>query len=84
MENNYFTTIFTVDQSAQQVYDAINNVSDWWQGKVTGKSHQLNDEFVYNMMEFHISKQKVIEMIPNKKVVWLITESNLTSFTHNT
>ncbi|MFK4980070.1 hypothetical protein, partial [Klebsiella pneumoniae] len=54
------------------------------QGKITGESHKLNDEFVYNMMDFHISKQKVVELIPNKKVVWLIIESNLTSFTNNT
>jgi hypothetical protein len=84
MKNNDFTTTITVAQSTQKVYDAINNVSEWWQGKITGKSHQLLDEFVYNMMDFHISKQQVVELIPGKKVVWLITESNLTSFTNNT
>ena len=84
MENKDFTTSIVVEQSAQKVFDAINNVNEWWQGKITGHSHKLNDEFVYNMMDFHISKQKVVELIPNKKVVWLITESNLNSFTNNT
>lgn len=84
MENEDFTTSIVVEQSTQKVFEAINKVSEWWQGEITGKSHNLNDEFKYNMMGFHISKQKVVELIPNKKVVWLITESNLSSFTHNT
>ncbi|MBX7107775.1 MAG: SRPBCC domain-containing protein [Chitinophagales bacterium] len=83
MNNNDFTSTFTVDQSTVVVFNAINNVNNWWQGKITGDSHQINDEFVYNMMDFHISKQRVVELIPFKKVVWLITESNLTSFTNH-
>ncbi|MEN9522261.1 MAG: hypothetical protein RL065_638 [Bacteroidota bacterium] len=84
MENKDFTTSFLVEQSAAKVFEAINNVREWWQGEINGKSHQLNDEFVYNMMDFHITTQKVVEIIQNKKVVWLITESNLNSFTNHT
>ena len=29
------------------------------------------------MNDFHLSRQKVVELIPGKKVVWLVTESNL-------
>lgn len=72
-----FTTIILVDQSAPAVFNAINNVRGWWQGAIEGSADKLNDEFTYRMKEFHFSKQKVVEFIPDEKVVWLVTESQL-------
>jgi len=75
-----FTTTFFVNQTAEEVFDAICNVRDWWQGEIKGNSKKLNDEFEYHMPDIHFSKQKVVEIIPNEKVVWLVTDSNLSSF----
>lgn len=80
MANKDYTVTIKVDQSPEQVYEAINNARNWWQGAITGNTDKVNDEFTYQMEEFHLSKQKVIELIPNKKIVWLVTDSNL-SFT---
>jgi hypothetical protein len=77
IETSNFTTTFFVDQTPAEVFSAINNVGGWWQGEVEGNSDKLNDEFTYRMEDFHFSKQRVVEFIPNKKVVWLITESQL-------
>jgi ribosome-associated toxin RatA of RatAB toxin-antitoxin module len=71
------TIIILVNQTPKEVFDAINNVSAWWQGEVEGGTNKLNDEFTYRMKEHHFSKQKIVEMIPDKKVVWLVTESQL-------
>jgi hypothetical protein len=77
-----FTTTITVDNSPKDAFDAINNVRGWWQGELQGETDKLNAEFDYRMMDIHFSRQKIIEFIPNEKVVWLVTDSNL-SFAHN-
>ena len=75
--DNDFTTSIQVDQTSQEAFDAINNVRAWWPGEIEGNSKKLNEEFTYRYKEFHYSKQKLVEVVPAKKVVWLVTDSSL-------
>lgn len=77
MATTDFTTVILVDKTPIEVFKAVNNVRGWWQGEIEGSTIKLGDEFVYRMKEFHYSKQKIVEFIPNKKVVWLVTDSQL-------
>ena len=77
MTSSDFTTTLLVDNSANEVFNTINNVRGWWQGEIEGNTDKLNDEFTYRMEEIHFSKQRLVEVVPNKKVVWLVTESKL-------
>lgn len=77
MKKNDFTITVVVDQTPEEVFNAINHPQHWWSGEFTGSTAALNDEFTYRYKEFHFSKQRVVEMVPNKKVVWLVTESTM-------
>ena len=84
MTTTSFTTTLLVNQSATELYNAINHVRGWWQGEIIGSTDKLNDEFSYQMKTFHFSKQRVIDLVPNKKIVWLITDSNLSFLSDKT
>ena len=75
--NKDFTTTIVVTQTPEQVYNTINNVREWWPGEIEGNTNQLNDKFVYRHKDVHYSKQKLTELVPGKKVVWLVTDSRL-------
>jgi hypothetical protein len=68
---------FAVDQSAHEVFDAVGNITKWWTKNVKGHTKTLDDEFSVQFGDVHYSKQKLIEVIPDQKVVWLITDSRL-------
>ena len=68
---------FTVEQSPAEAYAAINDVRAWWSGQIEGPTDKLNGEFTYRYKNFHYSRQRVTELIPSKKVVWLVLDSSL-------
>jgi hypothetical protein len=82
MENKDFTTSFFVDKSPHEVYNAVNNVRGWWSENIEGPTDQLNQEWLYQYKDVHICKMKVIEMIPDQKVVWKVL-NNYFNFTED-
>ena len=77
MINKNYTATIEATKSPQDVFNCIKEVSKWWSKDFEGSSTNLNDEFTIHHPERHYSKQKLIEVILNKKVVWLVTESKL-------
>lgn len=83
MSATNFSTTFLIDKSAKEIFSGILKVRGWWSGiyseEIEGSSNKLDDEFTFRAAGGkHYSKQKLIELIPGKKIVWLVTESNLT------
>lgn len=74
-----FTATIKIKKSRGDVFRAItNDVAKWWGGKdFHGSSTKLNDEFAIHHPGAHFSKQKLVEVNPRSRVVWLITESKL-------
>ena len=77
MKNNSYTIIIEVDKTPEEVYNHICDVPKWWSKDFEGLSAKLNDEFTILHPGAHYSKQRLIEVIPGSKIVWLVTESYL-------
>ena len=77
MTNKDYTLSFTVDESPEQVFAAINNVRGWWSEEIEGRTDKLGAEFKFHYQDFHRSTQRVTELVPGKKVVWHVLESQI-------
>src|SRR5450631_3431218 len=76
MTNKSYITAIEVAQSPQDVFNRLKDVSKWWGGKdLQGKRTNLKDEFTITHPGAHYSKQKLVEVVADKKIVWLVTES---------
>lgn len=77
---NYHKTIL-VDASAEEAMKKISRISHWWRKDFIGDAGRLNNKFTVPFGEHNgeISFVNFIvsEMIPNKKVVWKVTDCNL-------
>jgi uncharacterized protein YndB with AHSA1/START domain len=78
MNNQSYTASFTVDQTPEEVFKAVTNARGWWGKGITGGTEKEGDEFTYEVPGVHRSVQKLVEVVPDKKVVWLVTESDMT------
>jgi hypothetical protein len=78
MKKDGFTTSFMVDQTPNEVFTAINNVRGWWSGEIDGDADRPGAEFIYHYKDMHRSTQQVTEFVPGKKVVWHVTDAQLT------
>lgn len=87
MKNQDFTVTLFVDQWPEEVFKTILDVRKWWSGlyeeSFEGKAEKIGDEFSFRAGGgMHYTKQKLVELIPNQKVVWLVTEANLSFVEH--
>lgn len=77
MSDINFTTSFTVDQSPEEVFAAVNNVRGWWSEEIEGETDRLGAEFRFHYKDLHRSAHKITEFVPGKRVVWHTTDSSI-------
>ena len=77
MKDTNFTTAIAVDQTPEEAFAAINNVRGWWSGEIEGDTDKLGAKFTYRYKDLHRSDLKVTELVPGKKVVWHVLDTQL-------
>ena len=75
MNNQNYTTTFTVDQSPQEVFAAINHVRGWWSELIEGDTDKLGAEVYYHHKDIHRCTFQITEFVPGKKVVWHVLQN---------
>ncbi|UPK76648.1 SRPBCC domain-containing protein [Nocardioidaceae bacterium SCSIO 66511] len=74
MQNNSFTTEFTVDQTPDTVFAAIANVRQYWGTGATGDFEREGDEFTYRDADL-MSHFRLSEVVPARRMVWQVVDS---------
>lgn len=80
MTDKSYTTSFTVNESPEAVFAAINNVRGWWSEDIEGRTEGAGDVWYYSARDLHRCTLKVIESVPGKRVAWRVLD-NVFSFT---
>ena len=75
METSDFVSTLLVKQTPEQTFKAIKNISKWWSEAIEGNTDKVNDEFIYHYKDVHYCKMKLVEMVPNQKLVWLVLDN---------
>jgi uncharacterized protein YndB with AHSA1/START domain len=80
MENNKYrpancTVEMEIAKSPDDVFNHLINLKKWWPEDFEGEDIKPSSEFVFTTGDSHYSKNKVVEFVPGKKLVWLTTES---------
>jgi hypothetical protein len=73
--NTSFTAAFSVDQTPEEVFHAINNVRGWWSEDIEGLTDRAGSEFTYRYQDAHRCRIKVTELITGEKVTWHVLDN---------
>ena len=79
MINKKYKVAIEVTKSPNDVFNHIIELSKWWPEEFVGDNFKLNSEFVLKTGGGHYSKNRVIEFVPGKKVVWIATDGKRTT-----
>jgi Activator of Hsp90 ATPase homolog 1-like protein len=77
MEKKNFQANVFAKISADEAIKRISNIPGWWGVTFSGSTEKQNDKFEVKMTGDSFFNFTVAELIPGKKVVWLVTDCNM-------
>lgn len=73
-----YTTSILVPQPPHEVFAAVTDPRSWWSLTITGDTARQGDVFEFEVEGVHYSRQELVEVVPNRRVVWLVTDATMT------
>jgi hypothetical protein len=77
MKKNDFDISISANINANEAIKKISNVPAWWGVTFSGSSEKQDDKFIIKMGGESFFNFTVAELIPGKKIVWLVTDCNM-------
>jgi len=84
MKQRDFTTSISANITANSAIKKISNVPEWWGVTFTGNAEKQDDTFIVKMSGDSFFNFTVTELIPGKRVVWLVTACNMPWYSDKT
>jgi hypothetical protein len=70
-----FITSIIVDKDISSAFNAIKNFRAWWSQEIEGSTDEVGETFFYHYKDVHLCKIKLIEMIADEKLVYLVLDN---------
>jgi hypothetical protein len=77
MSKNDFNCSISAEISASEAIKKISNVPEWWGITFTGSAEKQDDKFIVKMGGDSFFDFTVAELVPGKRVVWVVTDCNM-------
>jgi len=76
MKNENYNCTITANITANEAFNGICKVTEWWSKNIDGNTGKLNDVFTYHPNDTWVTF-RITEYIPGKKIVWHVTDCYL-------
>lgn len=80
MTDHDLSITFFVDQTPEAAFAAIRDVTRWWGEGIEGSTAALGDVFDYRHEELHRSRQRLVDVVPARRLEWLVLDDAWLSF----
>lgn len=75
MKQQDYSVSILVSKDPATAFNAIANFRGWWSEEIEGNTHQLNESFFYHYRDIHLCKIKLIEAVPDQKLVYWVLDN---------
>ncbi len=75
MKTHDYTVKFLVDNTPNEVFDAITHVRDWFSQATEGDTDRPGAVFYYHYQDNHRCTFKITEFVPGKRIVWHVLQN---------